>query len=174
MDVEKTLIVATVPERLWAELLDPQAMAACVPGLQSVEVVSDTEYVAHIRVKISFISARFRVRTRVVEMCAPSYLKSESTGEDRSVASSLKSVSEVFLTPQGSGQTELRVKVKAELLGRLGTFGLNVMKTKADLMWEEFARNLIARLAEPSDPAPANQTETTSSSSLTTSPPASN
>jgi carbon monoxide dehydrogenase subunit G len=107
-------------------------------------------------------------------MCAPSYLKSESTGEDRSVASSLKSVSEVFLTQQGSGQTELRVKVKAELLGRLGTFGLNVMKTKADLMWEEFARNLIARLAEPSDPAPANQTETTSSSSLTTSPPASN
>ncbi|MBI4968227.1 MAG: SRPBCC family protein [Rhodospirillales bacterium] len=146
MDVEKSLLVPVPAQRLWAVLLDPRIMAACVPGMQSVEVVSDTEYVAHIRVKLSFISANFKVRTRVAEMRAPEYLRSDSAGEDRSVASSLKSVSEVFLTPQEGGGTELCVKVKAELLGRLGTFGLNVMKTKADRMWEEFARNLIAHL----------------------------
>jgi carbon monoxide dehydrogenase subunit G len=165
MDVEKSLIAAVSPERLWAVLLDPQAMAACVPGMQSVEVVSDTEYVAHIQVKISFITAKFRVRTRVAEMQAPRYLKSESTGEDRSVASSLKSVSDVFLTPQEDGGTELRVKVKAELLGRLGTFGLNVMKTKADRMWEEFARHLVAKLGAAPDGVGPSQAETDSAPS---------
>ena len=37
------------------------------------------------------------------------------------------------------------------VMGRLGTSGLSVMKTKADRMWDEFARNLAARLA----PVPA-------------------
>ena len=33
-----------------------------------------------------------------------------------------------------------------DVLGRLGSFGLSVMKTKADRMWEEFGVNLVARI----------------------------
>lgn len=160
MEIEKSLVVAAPVERLWATLLDPEAMAACVPGMQAVEVISDKEYVAYVHVKLAFISARFKVRTLVAEMRAPHYLRSESTGEDAAVASSLKSVSELFLTPGDGGQTELRVKVKAGLFGRLGTFGMNVMKTKADLMWDEFGRNLAAHMAGSAHPAQiANQVE---------------
>ena len=77
---------------------------------------------------------------------APRYLRCEGTGEDASVASSLKQQSELFLTELPDGRTELRMKVKVDVLGRLGTFGLSVMKTKADRMWEEFGQNLVARL----------------------------
>jgi hypothetical protein len=45
--------------------------------------------------------------------------------------------------------TGLRVKVKADVFGRLGSFGLSVMKTKADRMWEEFGANLAAVLRLP-------------------------
>ena len=65
-----------------------------------------------------------------------------------SVASSLKQQSEIFLTETPDGQTELRILVKVDVLGRLGTFGLSVMKTKADRMWDEFSQNLLARLTE--------------------------
>ena len=156
MDIEKTLRVAARPEQVWALLLDPQVMGACVPGMQSIEVISDVEYVSHIHVKISFISARFKIKTTIVEQRAPHYLKSEGTGEDASVASSLQQSSEVFLTELDDGQTELRMKIHVDVLGRLGTFGLSVMKTKADRMWEEFAQNLAARLA-PAAPADAGE-----------------
>jgi carbon monoxide dehydrogenase subunit G len=156
VDIEKTLRVAARPEQVWALLLDPQVMGACVPGMQSIEVISDVEYVSHIHVKISFISAKFKIKTTIVEQRAPHYLKSEGTGEDASVASSLKQSSEVFLTELDGGQTELRMKIKVDVLGRLGSFGLNVMKTKADRMWEEFAQNLAARLA-PAAPADAGE-----------------
>ena len=81
-----------------------------------------------------------------MEQRAPHYLRSEGTGEDASVASSLKQQSEIFLTELPDGGTELRMKVKVDVLGRLGSFGLSVMKTKADRMWEEFGQNLVARL----------------------------
>lgn len=146
MEIEKTLTVSAPREQVWALLLDPQVMGGAVPGMKSIEVVSPTEYVAVMHQKISFISAKFKLRTRIVEQRAPEYLCAEGTGEDASVASSLKQRSEVFLTPAPGGGTELRIKVSVDLLGRLGTFGLSVMKTKADRLWEEFGANLRARI----------------------------
>jgi carbon monoxide dehydrogenase subunit G len=157
MEIEKTLLLNAPPARVWALLLDPTAMGACVPGMESIEVVSDTEYVAVMKVKISFISARFKLKTRIVESDAPRYLRAEGTGEDTSVASSLKQVSEMWLAEREGGGTELRMKVKVDVLGRMGTFGLGVMKTKADRMWDEFGVNAAERLdggGVASTPAP--------------------
>ena len=154
MEIEKTLSVSAAPEQVWALLLDPQVMGGAVPGMKSIEVISPTEYVAEMHQKISFINAKFKLRTHIVEQRAPEYLRAEGTGEDASVASSLKQTSEVFLTPTADGGTELRIKVNVDVLGRLGAFGLSVMKTKADRLWEEFGRNLAARIEAGGMPAP--------------------
>ena len=147
MEIEKTLVTAAPPARVWELLLDPNVMGACVPGMESIEVISDVEYIAHMAVKIAFINARFRLHTKIVETRAPHYLRTEGTGEDASVASSLRQSSEIFLTEQDDGSTQLRITVQVDVLGRLGTFGLSVMKTKADRMWDEFGANLLARLS---------------------------
>jgi len=149
VEIEKTLLLDAPPASVWALLLDPNAMGACVPGMESIEVVSDDEYVAVMKVKIAFISARFKLKTRIVERDEPRYLRAEGTGEDASVASSLKQSSEMWLQAREGGGTELRMKVKVDVLGRMGTFGLGVMKTKADRMWDEFGVNAAARLAGP-------------------------
>lgn len=149
MEIEKNLIISAPREQVWALLLNPQVMGAAVPGMQSVEALSSTEYVAVMHQKIAFINARFRLRTRIIEQRAYEYLLVEGTGEDSSVASSLKQRSEIFLRTTPEGRTELRIKVHVDLLGRLGAFGLSVMKTKADRIWEEFGANLAARFENP-------------------------
>lgn len=136
-------------DRVWNLLLDPTVMAGCVPGVHSVQAISDTEYVCDIRVKISFISANFKFKNTILESRPPDYLRWEGTGEDSSVASSIKQTGEMFLTPQPNGTTGLRIKVNADVFGRLGSFGLSVMKTKADRMWEEFGANVAAVLRQP-------------------------
>lgn len=157
MEIEKTLRLDAEPAQVWALLLDPRAMGACVPGMQSIDIISPDEYAAQMHVKISFISARFKLLTRIVERREPHYLKAEGTGEDVSVASSLKQTTEMHLESGADGGTRLRLKVKVDLLGRMGTFGLSVMKTKADRLWDEFGHNLAARLAQavPTGAAPA-------------------
>jgi len=146
MEIEKKLTVAAPRERVWELLMDPHVMTGAVPGMQSIDVISPTEYVALMKVKISFISAKFKLHTNIVEQREPEYLRAEGTGEDASVASSLKQSSEIFLTSTADGGTELRIKVNVDVLGRLGTFGLSVMKTKADRMWDEFGANLARRI----------------------------
>ena len=145
MEIEKSLTLDAPIDHVWKVLLDPAVMAGCVPGTQSVEVLSETDYVAEVKVKISFISARFKVKTHVLETRPPSYLRCEGTGDDASVASSVRYVAELFLTDR-NGTTDLTVKASADVFGRLGSFGLAVMKTKVDRMWEEFGTNLSAVL----------------------------
>lgn len=157
MEINLTKVINAPVQKLWDMLLDPQAMSGCVPGMQSVEVISDREYLAEIKVKIAFISARFKVRTVITEMSAPKFLRAESTGEDSSVGSSVKSVSEMTLVSVDDGRTELTVSVKATVLGRLGTLGLNPMKTKAERMWEEFCAKLEEKLAAPVEPDAAEK-----------------
>jgi carbon monoxide dehydrogenase subunit G len=149
MDIEKTLTIAAPPARVWELLLDPNVMGDCVPGMQSIDVLSDTEYDARMHVRIAFVSAKFKIRTTIVEQRAPYYLRTEGSGDDASVASSFRQTSEMFLDELPDGQTSVRMKVTVDVLGRLGTFGLNVMKTKADRMWDEFGVNLAARVAPP-------------------------
>jgi uncharacterized protein len=147
VEFDKTANVAAPAERVWQMLLDPEVMAACVPGMESIEVLSETQYLVNIHVRLSFVSARFKMRTTIVEARPPSYLRSEGAGEDSALASSLKQSSEVFLSGLENGASELRMKLKIELFGRLGGLGFNVIRTKADRMWEEFGRNLAVRVA---------------------------
>jgi carbon monoxide dehydrogenase subunit G len=153
VEIDKTLSLPGTPAQVWTQLLDPAVMGQCVPGMQSIDVMSPTEYRSVMAIKIAFVSAKFRIRTTIVEQRAPEYLRSEGVGEDASVASSFKQLSEMYLTARPDGGTDLRMQVKVDVLGRLGTFGLNVMKTKADRLWDEFGANLAARLAPPATDA---------------------
>jgi carbon monoxide dehydrogenase subunit G len=155
MEIDKSVSLNASASRVWALLLDPQAMGACVPGMESIEVLTPEEYKAVMKVKIAFISARFTLRTRIVERREPLYLKAEGVGEDAAVASSLKYVTEIHLNERPDGGTDLHIKVQVDLLGRMGNFGLSVMKTKADRLWDEFGVELAAQLAGNPSSGPA-------------------
>jgi hypothetical protein len=63
----------------------------------------------------------------------------------------------MWLQPSADGVTDLRMKVMVDVFGRMGAFGLSVIKTKADRTWDEFGVNAAARLgaADVAIPTPA-------------------
>jgi len=58
-----------------------------MPGMPLVRDVNADEYTAGMVTKASFITARMKLRTRIVERDAPRFPKAEGTGEDSGVAS---------------------------------------------------------------------------------------
>jgi uncharacterized protein len=153
LEIEKNVTLNGTARQIWQLLLDPQVMGACVPGMKSIEIISPVEYLAKMEVKISFLTAKFKIKTKIAEQDAPSFLQSEGNGEDSSIASSFKQTTRIWLTQRNfvegepvvesePAQCDLRMLVDVTMLGRIGSFGLNAMKTKADLMWDEFIAKL--------------------------------
>jgi uncharacterized protein len=142
MEIEKTVTMRGSPAQLWRLLLDPLVMGACVPGMKSIEVVNAVEYLASMEVKVSFLTAKFKIKTQITAQEMPGFLQSQGTGEDSSIASSFKQTTRIWLTEGLDGQCNLRMLVDVTMLGRIGSFGLSAMKTKADLMWDEFIAKL--------------------------------
>jgi uncharacterized protein len=159
VEIEKNVTLNGTAQQLWQLLLDPQVMGQCVPGMKSIEVFSPTEYLAKMEVKISFLTAKFKIKTVIVEQDQPRFLKSQGSGEDSSIASSFKQTTCIWLndvsSELSSPQCNLRMVVDVTMLGRIGSFGLSAMKTKADLMWDEFILKLRGQVlynCQPNDP----------------------
>lgn len=137
---------------MWAAILDPEVVGPCIPGCGAIEVLSPTEYRATVRVAIGPIGTSFNLVVSVTEVVAHERVVSVTRGEEGSRASILSATNLLTVRAREDGGTEVAYASDVSLSGRLGKFGLGLMKKKAADLADTFAKNLAARLAPP-DPA---------------------
>lgn len=162
MKIEETFSVAAPIERVWQFLTDPAQVAPCVPGCQSYEALGPREYKATVKVAVGPIKTTFNVTVELTTEQKPTFLASTSRGEEGGKASMLTTKNELRLAPGAGGTTEVSYSSEISLVGRLGKFGLGMMKKKAKKLGEEFAEEFRARVEANSiaGDAPAGVRET--------------
>ncbi len=146
MQIANTIVIDAPIQKTWDFLLDASKVAACVPGVENVEKIDEDNYIVDILAKVGFIKARFKVKLGIVERRPPTFIRSEGSGDEAGMTSSLKTATELNLKELGPNQTELSATTDVNVFGKLGTFGHSVIKGKASKMWEEFGDNIKAQL----------------------------
>lgn len=146
MHIEDRFIVAAPRERVWAAITDPNVVAPCVPGCQGVSVTDPTHYKARIRVQLGVIRAEFNVEVELIEQVPPEQLRSRTRGEEGGRASSISAENVLRLAARGATETEVSYASDVSVVGRLGKFGLGVMKKKAESLGRDFAAAFKARV----------------------------
>ncbi|HWP12593.1 MAG TPA: SRPBCC domain-containing protein [Ramlibacter sp.] len=144
MLIEGQFPVAAPPEALIGHLFDARLMASCLPGCESLEPLPDDRYRAVIVIALAGIKARFNLLVEITRKDERN-VWSVTRGEEGGNASSLHADSQVSLQPTAEG-TLVGYRSEVSVTGRLGRFGLGMMKKKAQNMGEEFAVNLRANL----------------------------
>ena len=124
----------------------PDRMAPCIPGCGEVEVLGKNHYRANVKVAVGPIKTSFNVSVELTEQDAPTYATSITRGEEGGKASMLTANSELRLTPVNSNETEVYYMSEVSLVGRLGKFGLGIMKKKAKAIGEEFANSFRSQI----------------------------
>jgi uncharacterized protein len=135
---------------VWDKIRDPAVVASCVPGCEMVEALSPTSYRARVTVTVGPITARFNV---VVELTKEEPLErvlSTTRGEEGTRASVVSAENVLRLSDLPGGGTHVDYESEVSIIGRLGKFGLGVMKKKADALGVQFAEAFQARLANDS------------------------
>lgn len=147
--------VAENVEALWKVFEQPEIVAECMPGMESIEVVDPVTFIVLVTQKVGPISATFESRVVVTERVENDRISFNATGKAvRGAIGNFRAESVVRLYPGAEG-TLIRVESEAALAGVLGSVGQKIIAKQAEKITEQFAANLQARLSGDAAPAGA-------------------
>ena len=146
-------------QRVWEGLNDPYILKSSIPGCQTIEKLSDTEFTAKVLAQVGPVKANFAGKVTLSDLQPPqSYtIAGEGTG---GVAGFAKGSAKVDLDEDG-GATVLHYAVQAHVGGKLAQIGSRLIDSVARRMAENFFTRFVAAVApEQAAPTPAGATET--------------
>ena len=134
-------------DRVWRFIKSADAVGACIPGCEDVEVVGEGRFKAKVKVRIGPIKALFKFDIEALEERPLEFASYSTRGEEGGRASRLSAKSQLTLRAIDNGETELTYASEISIAGRLGRFGAGVMKKKADDIGQQFAQAVRERIA---------------------------
>jgi carbon monoxide dehydrogenase subunit G len=134
---------------VWERLNDPETLKLCIPGCESVEKLSDTEFTAQVRAKVGPVSARFSGKVTLSDLDPPAgyTISGEGTG---GVAGFAKGSARIALEEEGA-ETVMRYGVQAQVGGKLAQIGSRLIDGTARKLADQF----FDRFAAAVDPGSA-------------------
>jgi carbon monoxide dehydrogenase subunit G len=123
-------------QRVWDGLNDPEMLKKSIPGCDTIEKISDTEFTAKVTARVGPVKASFSGKVTLSDLDPPNgYLISgEGTG---GVAGFARGSAKVALEEDGD-ETVLRYGVSAQVGGKLAQIGSRLIDGTARKMADEF------------------------------------
>jgi len=152
MEMKGSRVVPADVATTWRALNDPEVLRECIPGCESIDRVSDTEYRVLMTARVGPVSAKFSGRLTLADIAAPrSYtLKFEGQG---GAAGFANGSAKVELSPVEGG-TRIDYAVNAQVGGKLAQIGSRLIDGAAAKVADDFFARFVAR-AGGSPPATA-------------------
>jgi len=128
-------------QRVWERLNDPETLKNCIPGCESVEKTSDTEFTAKVTAKVGPVKARFAGKVTLSDIDPPAgyTISGEGTG---GVAGFAKGGAKVSLEEEGD-ETIMRYTVHAQVGGKLAQIGSRLVDGTARKLADDFFSRFV-------------------------------
>ncbi len=150
MELKDQRDINASPEIVWAAILDPEVLKACVPGCESMTGSPEEGYEAVVVQKVGPVKAKF---TGVVTLSDIVEGREVTiTGEGKGgPAGFAKGGAKVTLTPEGDG-TRLSYDVDAKVGGKLAQLGSRIIDGFAKKMADQFFARFQEAVEGPPEP----------------------
>ena len=130
-------------EIVWSRLLDPDALASCIPGCQELKLVGDETYEATIRVGIGAISGAYSGRVTLSDRDELSSFR--LTVEGKGPTGNVRGEGVLKFGSQGAS-TEVRVSGDAQITGLIARVGQRLLGTASKTLMDQFFACLKSRV----------------------------
>ena len=135
MDISATYVFDAPAEKVWNTLMDPQALAACVPGCQSLEPAGDNEYQAVVNVGVGPVRGSFTAKVAITDAKPyESYRLSLSGNSNIGFGSG----DSLVTLDETDGRTTVLVDTQAQAGGTVARVGQRMMESVARGMLDRF------------------------------------
>ncbi len=134
-------------DAVWAALNDPEVLKQAIPGCEEIDMVSDTEFAATVKVKVGPVSAKFTGNVTLTDLDPPNGYTISGTGKG-GPAGFAKGGAKVRLEADGAA-TILHYEVDAQVGGKLAQIGSRLIDATAKKMAGDFFANVAKVVGGP-------------------------
>jgi carbon monoxide dehydrogenase subunit G len=119
-------------DQVWELIRDPEVLASALPGMQSINQVSDGEYEGEMNVRIGPVAGVFAGRVVISEEIPPESFKLSVEGQG--APGFCSGTGQVRLMDQGDDTTLMKYEGQLQIGGRLATVGQRMVETVSKSM----------------------------------------
>jgi len=145
MEMTGEQLVPQPQDVTWNALNDAAILKDCIPGCESIERVSPTEFQMTMTAKVGPVSAKFKGKMTLSEVAPPRAYTLTFEGQG-GVAGFAKGAARVELSPDAGG-TRLAYSATAMIGGKLAQVGARLIDGVAKKMAEQFFTAFNKRLS---------------------------
>ncbi|MFQ6022164.1 MAG: carbon monoxide dehydrogenase subunit G [Acidiferrobacterales bacterium] len=145
MDMTGEFRIPAPRQQVWEALNDPETLKQCIPGCESMEKISDTEFAAKMLSKVGPVKARFVTRLTLSNLNPPTSYTIAGEGQG-GVAGFAKGSADVTLEDEGP-ETVLRYAAQFQAGGKLAQVGSRLLGGTARKLADDFFGAFAARLS---------------------------
>ncbi len=132
------------PAEVWAMMLDPETLQACLPGCESLETVGEDEYDAIMTIGIGMIKGKYAGHVKISDKNEPDSFKMLVAG--KGPQGQLSGEGLLKFAPNENGGTLLTWSGDANVRGVLARIGGRVIQPAAKTIVNKFFGQLDSRL----------------------------
>lgn len=149
MDISGEFDIPAKRQQVWEALNDPEVLAQCIPGCESIERISETEFVAKMKVKIGPVKARFESRVSLSDLNPPESYTIIGEGKG-GPAGFGKGSARVTLT-EADDNTLLEYTADMQVGGKLAQVGSRLVGGAVRKIANDFFSKFVEVVAQPVD-----------------------
>ncbi|MFB9322303.1 SRPBCC family protein, partial [Cryptosporangium minutisporangium] len=155
MQLDSAFDVTAPIDQVWSTLMDFERVAACLPGAQVLNTLSEDAYQVGMKIKLGPVTMQYKGQLEVVER-HPEEHRATLRGKAKEARGqgTAEATAQLALTSDGT-TTHGTVTANVNLSGRAAAMGQGVINTVTEQMMAQFATNLQAMLAAGDAPATA-------------------
>lgn len=146
MEFSGSVDIAAGRQRVWDFLADFDGLAACGPGVESVERLDDQRARVTARLGVGFIVSRFVIDLERGELDPPD--RATLTGRGEAPGTQVEGRAEMRLSGPDAGPTRLDWRAEVDLFGSLAGIGARLIESTAGRLIDEAFGCVQARLAD--------------------------
>lgn len=144
--------VAASPEAVWAMLLDPDTLAAIIPGAHGVRRTSETAFSADVTLGIGPVKGRYKAEVSLSDLDPPKAVTLSGRVDGNLGFGGGKGA--ITLAPDGSGGTHLTYSYEAFVGGKVASVGGRLLDGAAKVIIGQFFAALARKAGGGGAPAP--------------------
>lgn len=130
----------TIPasaEEVWAALNDPEILKACIPGCESLEMITDHEMAATVQLALGPIKAKFNGMVELTDLDPPRSYTISGQGKG-GIAGFAKGSADVVLREEHPRTTVLTYTVRADVGGKIAQLGGRLIQSASKKLAAQF------------------------------------